>query len=660
MASSMFPNRPFSLRENLWLVDQDTPGNRSLLGWESYIYKEGTSPTHSGDPLSEWVYQIDGVTRGQASGLTFDFRGAGPWKLGGGTVWVDHTADGSKSIKVGLYATYDILGSTNVVVNSVPLPTIARATTPQLRAGSTPVSTFDAGTALTVYLPRASSSFTHDVTFTFAGASGTIATGAGVSAAWTPPLSLLTQIPDSTSGTGTVRVVTRSGSTVVGEKTITFTMQAPSTVVPTVSALGLADANPDVASLIGGLVQSQSRLTATPTAAGAHGSTIASTMFAMDGSTAAAGETVPVPTSGARAVVATTVDSRGRVGTRTENVTVLPYSLPAIPGFMVERANSAGVPSANGTHLLMTLNATVSSLIVGTQKNAMTVTVSTRPKGTSAWTARNVITTGLVYDTAVLVAGGGVFATTNAWDVKVEVADKLQKSEDYWSVPTPGAILDATETQQALGMLVDTAGPTSQIRGPARVYEGDFTADGDVRHRGGYAIEPVGVVAQFAGATAPAGWLLCDGAAVSRTTYAALFATIGTTYGAGNGSSTFNLPDLRGRVPVGRDAAQAEFDALGESGGAKDVTLTGAQSGVAEHRHVIRGGSGSAGSVNDGLARVSTTAGLDSSFRTGGVAGMAGTSGSEGYGSPTGPMDATQAHQNMPPYLVLNQIIKAL
>lgn len=62
---------------------------------------------------------------------------------------------------------------------------------------------------------------------------------------------------------------------------------------------------------------------------------------------------------------------------------------------------------------------------------------------------------------------------------------------------------------------------------------------------------PTGTLHAFAGSTAPAGYLLCDGSAVSRTTYASLFAVLSTTYGAGNGSTTFNVPDLRGRAPVG-------------------------------------------------------------------------------------------------------------
>lgn len=95
---------------------------------------------------------------------------------------------------------------------------------------------------------------------------------------------------------------------------------------------------------------------------------------------------------------------------------------------------------------------------------------------------------------------------------------------------------------------------------------------------------PAGAVAHFAAATAPAGWLKCNGAAVSRTAYAALFLVIGTAYGAGNGATTFNLPDLRGEFVRGLD------DARGVDTGR--VIGTAQADELKSHRHSVADRSG--------------------------------------------------------------------
>jgi len=92
-------------------------------------------------------------------------------------------------------------------------------------------------------------------------------------------------------------------------------------------------------------------------------------------------------------------------------------------------------------------------------------------------------------------------------------------------------------------------------------------------------IFPPGILADFAGTAVPAGWLACDGSAVSRTTYAELFNAIGETWGAGDGSTTFNVPDFRRRVAVGSGGTGSGTlgNAVGNTGGAETVTLTVAQ-----------------------------------------------------------------------------------
>ena len=146
---------------------------------------------------------------------------------------------------------------------------------------------------------------------------------------------------------------------------------------------------------------------------------------------------------------------------------------------------------------------------------------------------------------------------------------------------------------------------------------------------------PTGVINPWAGVAAspPTGWLLCDGTAVSRSTYSTLFGIVGTAYGVGDNSTTFNLPNLKGKVPVGLDSTQTEFDTRGETGGAKTHTLTLAE--TPSHSHELQ-------LWADGL-----TSGTY--YRM-----QAGTYGGSNYLT----HGSGQAHNNLQPYLVVNYIIK--
>jgi microcystin-dependent protein len=159
---------------------------------------------------------------------------------------------------------------------------------------------------------------------------------------------------------------------------------------------------------------------------------------------------------------------------------------------------------------------------------------------------------------------------------------------------------------------------------------------------GSPSFAPVGSVMQFAGAAAPSYWLLCDGAAISRTAYPDLFTIIGTTYGAGDGSTTFNLPNLKGRVPVGRDAAQTEFDVLGETGGEKAHVLTIAE--LAAHNHSYSNAwTNAPGDGGSDINRYHVAVGIANDHGLGTANNGSGT-----------------AHNNLQPYIALNYIIRAV
>lgn len=169
---------------------------------------------------------------------------------------------------------------------------------------------------------------------------------------------------------------------------------------------------------------------------------------------------------------------------------------------------------------------------------------------------------------------------------------------------------------------------------------------------------PPGIVVPYAGITAPAGWLLANGSAVSRTTYAGLFSAIGTTYGAGDGSTTFNLPDMKGRVAVGK-STDTEFDTLGETGGAKTHTLTSAESGSPAHKHGA--GSLSAPIYTDGsnvtIPNIYTP--KTASYTT--AANQTGNglnTNCMGETANSSAVNASSAHNNLQPYITLNYIIK--
>ena len=177
---------------------------------------------------------------------------------------------------------------------------------------------------------------------------------------------------------------------------------------------------------------------------------------------------------------------------------------------------------------------------------------------------------------------------------------------------------------------------------------------------------PPGVVWIYGGSTAPSGWLLCDGSAVSRTTYAALFGVIGTTYGAGDGSTTFGVPGLRGKVIVGSgqgtvDSLQLTNRVLGTYGGEEVHSLT--QSEMPAHGHT--GGTLSADSAGTHTHIIGQPTGLTFGGGTATIVNSGGTVASSSSGAHTHTISGTtsitgsgNAFNIMQPFMVLNYIIK--
>lgn len=151
---------------------------------------------------------------------------------------------------------------------------------------------------------------------------------------------------------------------------------------------------------------------------------------------------------------------------------------------------------------------------------------------------------------------------------------------------------------------------------------------------------PTGTVVPFAGSNVPKDYLICDGSAISRQIYSKLFEVIGTIYGSGDGSSTFNLPNIKGNVIVGCDSSNSKFNSLGMTGGEETHKLTISEMPSHNHRQTVtasRSGSGNTYvSWNANNLTGNTDTGARNTLNTGG----------------------NQAHNNLQPYIVLNYIIK--
>lgn len=164
---------------------------------------------------------------------------------------------------------------------------------------------------------------------------------------------------------------------------------------------------------------------------------------------------------------------------------------------------------------------------------------------------------------------------------------------------------------------------------------------------------PAGSILAWGGTAAPTNWLICDGSAVSRTTYATLYSVIGTFYGTGNGSTTFNLPNLKGKVTVGLDATDSNFNALGKTGGASTHTLTTDQ--IPLHAHQFGADDYI---VDSGNYTLIGRWAYDATSSTSGNGVHALTKNMyAGNGNTTSTVGG-QAHNNLQPYQVANYIIK--
>ena len=178
-------------------------------------------------------------------------------------------------------------------------------------------------------------------------------------------------------------------------------------------------------------------------------------------------------------------------------------------------------------------------------------------------------------------SGNSLVVKQRGWDDTLAVSHEIGESVEH--------TMSATDMQDSNDHITSTAahGSDGDIVGEDRLAQVLASTD----------LTPPGVVAPFAGATAPTGWLMCDGATLSQSQYPKLYAVLGTRYGQ-DGAGTFKVPDLRGKTVFGVAAGDTAFDTLGETGGAKTAAL--AEANLPAHKHATPALTHTASSGNAG------------------------------------------------------------
>lgn len=393
-----------------------------------------------------WNIKVDSQSTGNIK-FTYNWSfGQNVWKeVARRSFTVTHNADGKKTINMSgtIYFGAGVSPGTLTGSGSAALSTIPRATTPTLSPASQ-----NAGSAITINLPRASSSFTHKLTYKFGSASGTIATAAGASQNWTLPASLAAQIPNATSGIGAITCETYNGSTLIGTKTVNFTATVPSSMIPSVGTVAVSEAVAGLNAQFGAYVQHKSQLKISISASGVQGSSVTAYKTEVGGRVYSGNSftTGIIDSSGSLPVKITVTDSRGRKATKTQTVNVLAYANPSISTFSAVRCNSSGTFDEQGTSVCISMNFNVSD--VGS-KNTKNFIVELQKNGTTTWTE---VVSNSVYSYNSTYIADNLLSVDSSYTLRLKVTDFFTTSSATVDISSGFTLMDFRSTGKGIGV----------------------------------------------------------------------------------------------------------------------------------------------------------------------------------------------------------------
>ena len=467
-----YSNTSNSLHLNVYIdqVNQNIPSNSSTVNWHVTVSRTGNYYTYNQSGDSTLVVTIDGV---QVHSSSPRWATSGKEvQLASGSRTISHNADGSKSVSISAdFNPNNGIHGRIITSGSLGLTTIPRSSSVSVGSGVI-------GSAVTININRQSSSFKHTVRYAWGNKQGTIASNVDTSVTWTMPFDFANDIPNSTSGTGTIYVDTYSGSTKTGTQSTTFTASVPDSIKPSLTGFTLIDGNTAARTLILGeqqFVQIVSNIAVHfGQATGAYGSTITSYHAEIVGknqSTSQNGGSLGIMNyHGQVTIRARVTDSRGRTSNTIERtVTVLEYFAPVF-NFGVERSG------ATSSTFSILRNARIAPLTVGgSQRNTMTLTFRVAPADSNNYTTDNGPASGtfttLANLTNSLVNLSGTYSSDKSWDVIGILEDKFTRSEFRVKVSTEEVVFSYEKGNRfAVGKIVDTRLPKGSVESTGGYY----------------------------------------------------------------------------------------------------------------------------------------------------------------------------------------------
>lgn len=435
------------------LASQNIAGNKSAISWSC-----GITPGHQfySNAVKMSAVTING-SQVYAGGTYSNITDYKERTLASGTLTISHNSDGSKTFTVAAFSGQVWKNSgyltATAAAQSFALPTIPRATVPVIGA-------VVMGQTVTIGLPRAVSSFTHTLTYTFGSASGTIAEGAGAEAQWAVPYDLAAQIPNNASGTGTLTCKTYSGSTIIGTQSVNFTATVPSnsTTQPS-DTLAVSPVSSLAAPFSGLYIQGRTKAKITHTASGKYGATIKSYAATVDGQTytGKAPTTDILETPGTLTITGTATDSRGIIGTASASITVLAYTPPSVErnttadALVCTRALADGTLDDDGTALYVACSRKYSRLD-GNNSASVQARYKAESGEWSAWVT--FFAESASGDNYAGVIAGITLAVESPYAIELRAVDKLGESGGTLSfaVPTSEMTFHLGENGKAVGI----------------------------------------------------------------------------------------------------------------------------------------------------------------------------------------------------------------